>query len=62
MRLMSSSGAFFKLEGYIEFIERNSLLPAEMHIEKHLITASYISPEMQALNQRYTAILNVYSP
>ncbi|KAF8804193.1 hypothetical protein BYT27DRAFT_7194939 [Phlegmacium glaucopus] len=38
-----------------------SLLPAEMHpaiarlcisFEKHLITASYVSPEMQALNQR----------
>ena len=53
------------------FIERNSLLPAEMHVgiaslcisfKKHLLPASYISPEMQALNYRYTAIPNIYSP
>ena len=46
----------------------NSLLPAEMHpaiarlcisFEKHLITASYVSPDMQELNQRYASILNI---
>lgn len=52
----------FNLKGSENYAHRiDSLLPAEMHVaiarlcisfEKHLITASYISPEMQALNQR----------
>ena len=69
MRLISSSGALLSSRVTKNHSHRtNSLLPAEMHpaiarlcisFEKHLITASYVSPDMQELNQRYATIPNI---